>query len=164
MDLLPIFLDEMEKEAKVTAKFLKLFPFEKSDWQPHIKSMKMQSLAVHIAELPAWAELAFIADGLDFATFDYKPSLVHSTQELVDLHEISLGKARKVLIPENEKLINEIWTLRLGSQILSQETKAETVRHAWNQITHHRAQLGVYYRLLNIELPSTYGPSADNQF
>lgn len=164
MDLLPIFLKEMEREAKVTAKFLALFPFDKSDWQPHEKSMKMQPLAVHIAELPAWAELAFIADGLDFATFDYKPTIINSTEELVALHEASLERARKVLIPENEKLINEIWTLRMGEQILSQETKAETVRHAWNQITHHRAQLGVYYRLLGINLPATYGPSADNSF
>ena len=67
---------------------------------------------------------------------------------------------RQVLVPENEGILNEIWTLQMGDQILSQETKAETVRHALNQIVHHRAQLGVYYRLLGISLPSTYGPSA----
>lgn len=164
MDLIPIFLKEMENEAKVTAQFLALFPFDKSDWQPHERSMKMQPLAVHIAELPAWAELALTADGLDFATFDYTPTVIHSTQELLDLHEASMARARKVLVPENEGILNEIWTLRMGEQILSQDTKAETVRHALNQITHHRAQLGVYYRLLGINLPSSYGPSADSNF
>lgn len=164
MNLIPIFLKEMEAEAKTTAKFLKLFPFDKSDWQPHEKSMKMQPLAVHIAEMPAWAELALTTDGLDFATFDFTPTSITSTQELLDIHEASLEKARKVLVPENEGILNEIWTLQMGDQILSQETKAETVRHALNQIVHHRAQLGVYYRLLGISLPSTYGPSADASF
>lgn len=164
MNLIPIFLKEMENEAKITEKFLALVTPEYFDYQPHPKSMKMQNLAVHIAELPAWAELALTTEGLDFATFDYKPTEVNSTQELADLHNFSLDKAKKVLTPENETILNEIWTLRMGEQILSQETKAETIRHALNQITHHRAQLGVYLRLLNINLPATYGPSADASF
>lgn len=162
MDLIPIFLKEMEKEAIVTRKFLSLVPEDKLDWQPHEKSMKMQPLVVHIAKLPAWAEMALTTDGLDFATFDFTPTSISSIKELLDIHEASLTKTRKVLIPENESKLNEIWTLRMGDQILSQETKAETIRHALNQITHHRAQLGVYFRLLGINVPASYGPSADD--
>jgi uncharacterized damage-inducible protein DinB len=162
MDLIPVFLKEMEKEAKVTRKFLSRIPEDKFDWQPHSKSMKLKPLAVHIAELPSWIELALTTEGLDFAVDEYKPTEVKTTKELLDILDASLAKARKVLVAENEGKLNEIWTLRMGDQIFSTDTKAETVRHALNQITHHRAQLGVYFRLLGIDVPASYGPSADD--
>ena len=164
MNLIPIFLKEMEKEAEITRKFLALVPQGKGDFAPHPKSMPLKTLSVHIAEMPAWVEYALTTNGLDFATFDYTPTEVDSTEALVALYNESLVKARKQLIPENEAQLEETWTLRMGEQILSQETKAETIRHAFNQITHHRAQLGVYFRLLGIELPASYGPSADAPF
>jgi uncharacterized damage-inducible protein DinB len=162
MDLIPIFLKEMEREAKTTKKFLALIPEDKFDWRPHPKSTTMKLLSVHIAELPEWVVKALTTEGLDFEVNRYVPTIVNSAQDIVDLHESSLAKARKVLVPENESILNDIWTLKMGEQIFSQETKAETVRHAFNQITHHRAQLGVYFRLLGINLPASYGPSADD--
>ncbi|MGK4567725.1 DinB family protein [Flavobacterium sp. 3HN19-14] len=162
MNLIPMFLKEMEKEALITRKFLTIVPEGKFDFKPHEKSMTLKSLATHLAELPAWVEVALTTEGLDFAKMDYKPTEINSAEELVKLFDESLVKARKQLIPENEGKLEEKWTLRSGDQIFSEDTKAETIRHAFNQMTHHRAQLGVYFRLLDINVPASYGPSADD--
>jgi hypothetical protein len=133
MDLIPIFLKELEREAKTTRKFLLLVPDDKFDWRPHPKSTTMKLLSVHIAELPEWTVKALTTEGLDFEVDKYQATIVHSTQDIIDLHESSLAKARKVLVPENESKLNDIWTLKMGEQIFSQDTKAETIRHAFNQ-------------------------------
>ncbi len=162
MNMIDLFLKEMNEEAVATRKILAAMPASKFDWQPHVKSMSARSLATHIAELPTWVKMALMTDELDFATSSYKPTEINSSAELLELFEKSLAEARAVLVPENEAKLSEMWTLRSGEVIYSVKTKAETIRHALNQTVHHRAQLGVYLRLLDIPVPSTYGPSADD--
>jgi len=162
MTLIEMFVKEMNQEAVATRKVLAAVPNDKLDWQPHNKSMSIRALATHIAELPTWVTMALTTEELDFASSPYKPTIVNSTQELIELFEKSLADGRSQLIPENEAKMGEPWTLRSGDTIFSTTTKAETIRHAFNQITHHRAQLGVYLRLLDIPVPATYGPSADD--
>lgn len=162
MSIIETFLKEMNQEAIATRKVLSSVPQDKLDWQPHKKSMTARALATHIAELPSWVKLALTTDELDFAKAPYDPTIVNSSQELLDLFEKSLADGRSHLVPENEGKLNEPWILRSGDTVFSTNTKAETIRHAFNQITHHRAQLGVYLRLLDIPVPATYGPSADD--
>lgn len=162
MMLTEMFLTEMNREAVTTRKFMAAVPTDNLDWQPHPKSMTMRVLATHIAELPTWVTLALTTDELDFAASPYAPTIVNSTAELQELFEKSLADGRSHLLPENEGKLNEPWTLRSGDTVFSTTTKAETIRHAFNQIVHHRAQLGVYFRLLGIPVPATYGPSADD--
>ncbi|MBF6608777.1 MAG: DinB family protein [Flavobacterium sp.] len=157
-----VFLAELNEEAVATRKILNAFPSTRFDWQPHQKSMSGRALATHIAELPTWIHMALTTDELDFASSPYRPSEVNSTGEVLALLEKSLAEARTVLVAENEKKLAEPWTLRSADVVYSVKTKAETIRHALNQIIHHRAQLGVYLRLLDIPVPSTYGPSADD--
>jgi len=162
MSRIEMFLNEMNREAVATRKFLSAVPNGNLDWQPHTKSMTIRTLSTHIAELSTWVTLALTTEKLDFAASPYGPTLVNSSQELLELFEKSLADGRSQLTPENEAKMDEPWTLRSGETIFSTTTKAETIRHAFNQITHHRAQLGVYLRLLDIPVPSTYGPSADD--
>ncbi len=161
MELIPLFLKEMEQEALTTRKFLALVPDDKLDWAPHQKSMVMGRLAKHIAELPTWVTMTLTTDELDFATVPYEDKKIQSNAELLAFFEESLADGRTQLIPENETLLNEPWTLRNGEIIYSIRPKHEVIRMAFSQITHHRAQLGVYLRLLNIPIPGSYGPSAD---
>ena len=161
MEIIPLLLKELDMESQTTRKFLKLVPVDKLNWQPHPKSMTMQTLAVHIAELPAWIEMAITSDGIDFATSPYQPTVVNTTEELVDLFEKSLAKGKAALNNAKEEDLLQNWTLRNGDQVLNVMTKYETVRHSISQTIHHRAQLGVYLRLLNIPIPGSYGPSAD---
>jgi uncharacterized damage-inducible protein DinB len=86
---------------------------------------------------------------------------LHNTAELMSYFEESLADGRAHLADTTEDTLEEAWTLRNGEQILQVATKGEIVRMAYCQIVHHRAQLGVFLRLLDIPIPGSYGPSAD---
>ncbi|WP_316796648.1 DinB family protein [Pedobacter agri] len=163
MDIIKLLLKEFESEFNTTKKFLALVPIDKFDWAPHEKSMKMKSLASHIAELPGWISLAITADGLDFATAPYEEKKVESNADLIKLLEESYESGKKELENVDQQILNNQWILRNGDQILGDLTKYEMIRIAFSQTTHHRAQLGVYLRLLDIPIPGSYGPSADDQ-
>ncbi|MDE3253006.1 MAG: DinB family protein [Bacteroidota bacterium] len=156
------FLAELEKEALTTRKMLSIIPDGKYDWQPHPRSMPLGKLATHIAELPTWVNMVFVTTELDFATTPYVPREISDTKSLMNYFEENLLIGRKALTEANDEVLGETWTLRNGEQIISQRSKSDVIRMTFNQITHHRAQLGVYLRLLNIPIPGSYGPSADD--
>ncbi|WP_266368945.1 DinB family protein [Tellurirhabdus rosea] len=161
--LIPMWQKELELEAETTRKMLERVPDDKFDWQPHPKSMTIRQLATHIAELPTWVPLAINTEELDFAVYEYKPVPINNRAELLAYFEQALDEGREALRTVAEEQLELPWTLRQGDQIFSTSTKAETIRHAFSQIIHHRAQLGVFLRLLDIPIPGSYGPSADEQ-
>ena len=156
-----MYLKELEQEALTTRKMLQRVPTDKFSWQPHKKSMTVKQLATHIAELPTWIPMTIKTDELDFAANPYQPADVNTTEELLAYFEKSLADGRTELKEENEHLLDKDWTLRNGQQIYSVEPKADVIRMSINQIIHHRAQLGVFLRLLDIPIPGSFGPSAD---
>ena len=123
--------------------------------------MTIQRLSTHIAELPTWVSITLTTDELDFASNPYKPVSISNTAELLDLFEKSLADGRAHLAKATEEQLLRPWTLRNGDQIYSTSSKAEVIRMTYCQIVHHRAQLGVFLRLLDIPIPGSYGPSAD---
>ncbi|TSD63419.1 DinB family protein [Inquilinus sp. KBS0705] len=164
MTLINYFLKQLNEESETTRKMLQIVPNDKYDWAPHPKSMNIQTLATHIAELPTWITLALTTEELDFAANDYAQKNVSDTEALLALFEQSVIDGRSKLVPENESLLNETWTMRNGNQVYIKCSKEDLIRITLSQIIHHRAQLGVYLRLLNIPIPGSYGPSADEQF
>lgn len=162
MELIPLFSNELEQEAKTTQKFLKIVPDDQFSWSPHEKSMSLKDLAVHIAEIPGWIETALNQDMLDFSD-GYKPTPVENSDDLIELLEQSVQKSQKALNGASEDDLLPDWTMKNGDQVLMVMPKHAVIRHSLNQITHHRAQLGVYLRLLDIPIPGSYGPSADEQ-
>ncbi|MFT3705003.1 MAG: DinB family protein [Agriterribacter sp.] len=161
MLVIPTLLKEMEQEAQTTRKMLSRVPDSKYDWKPHEKSMSVRQLATHIAELPAWVSMVLNTSELDFATAPYQPVQINNTQELVNYFEKSLNDGRAHLAAAKEEDLLPDWTLRNGDEIYSTSSKAEFIRLTYCQIVHHRAQLGVFLRLLNVPIPGSYGPSAD---
>jgi uncharacterized damage-inducible protein DinB len=161
MNRINTFLKEMEEEALTTRKMLERVPAEQFDWQPHVKSMTLKRLATHVAELPSWIAMAIKTDELDFADNSYQPVEIINSEALLAYFENNLVEARSVLLEKNEIVLDEPWTMRNGEEIYSTRSKAEVVRMSISQTIHHRAQLGVYLRLLNIPIPGSYGPSAD---
>jgi uncharacterized damage-inducible protein DinB len=123
--------------------------------------MNIKSLATHIAELTTWVSMVINTSELDFGANPYKQEEIKNTKELVAYFEKCLADGKAILEKTDEKILNDIWTLRSGDTILMQANKVENIRHTFCQIVHHRAQLGVYLRLLNIPIPGSYGPSAD---
>lgn len=164
MTQIEAFQKELEKEAEATRKMLSIVPVDKMDWAPHAKSMKMRNLAIHIAELPTWVGMALNTSGLDFSANPYQQKDIRTTEALVAFFEECQADARKQLAGAKEETLGELWTLRDGDTIYSTEPKWEVIRMAMSQIIHHRAQLGVYLRLLDIPIPGSYGPSADQGF
>jgi uncharacterized damage-inducible protein DinB len=163
MKRIQILKKEMEQEAQTTRKFLSLVPKEKFDWQPHPKSMTLMRLATHIAELPGWVPMILNTKELDFATGAYQPKEVADNKELMDFFEEKLIEGQKALSGEKEDDLELPWTLRNGEEVYETSLKSEFIRTTFSQIVHHRAQLGVYLRLLDIPIPGSYGPSADDQ-
>ncbi|MDB5253193.1 MAG: damage-inducible protein DinB [Flaviaesturariibacter sp.] len=162
MDIIQVLLKEFDSEAVITRKMLDRVPDGKWDWKPHPKSMSLESLSVHLAELPGWAHLMLTTSELDFAAAPYEPTKVSSPADLMALFEASYAKGREALQGAKEEDLLPTWTLRNGEQVYSVYTKYEVLRHAVAQNIHHRAQLGVYLRLLDIPIPGSYGPSADD--
>jgi uncharacterized damage-inducible protein DinB len=161
MSTIQTLLQEMDQEAQTTRKMLERVPDDKYDWQPHKKSMTLRQLATHVAELPSWVSMTLTTDELDFAHNPYQPVKVNSKADLLTYFEQSLAEGKEELSHAQEDQLSQLWTLRNGNEIYSTSTKAEVIRMSYNQIVHHRAQLGVYLRLLDIPIPGSYGPSAD---
>jgi uncharacterized damage-inducible protein DinB len=163
MDIIKLLLKELADEFNTTKKFLAIVPADKFDWAPHEKSMKIKSLAVHIADLPRWVSLALTTDGLDFETEPYTEPPIENADDLVKILEKNYALGKAELEKATEQDLNGRWVLSMGKQVLADYSKYETIRHSLNQTSHHRAQLGVYLRLLDIPIPGSYGPSADDQ-
>lgn len=163
MNIIELLLTEFDQEAQITRKMLTLVPKERFDWAPHEKSMKMKALASHIAELPSWVKLGLETEELDFATAPYEPAITEDTADILALFEKSYGEGKTSLGAITEEDLKGRWLLRTAETIHADMSKYEIIRHSFSQITHHRAQLGVYLRLLNIPIPGSYGPSADDQ-
>lgn len=163
MEILKLLATELESEAQTTRKFLASVPLEKAEWAPHEKSMKMKALVTHIAELPGWIKLALTTKELDFATTPYEPVAIANNDDLLALLEKNVTDAKESLTNAKQETLTERWLLRTGETIHVDLTVYEMIRIAFSQTTHHRAQLGVYFRLLNLPVPASYGPTADDQ-
>ncbi|GAA4467338.1 hypothetical protein GCM10023189_50870 [Nibrella saemangeumensis] len=159
--MIQMLMKELEQEAQTTRKMLSRIPDDKYSWQPHEKSMTLQRLATHVAELPEWITIALTTDELDFAKNEYKPETVNNTTELLNYFERALDNGKAHLTQAVDEQLTKPWTMRNGEEVYMTTTKGDMLRMTYSQIVHHRAQLGVYLRLLNIPIPGSYGPSAD---
>ncbi|WP_257656466.1 DinB family protein [Parapedobacter lycopersici] len=161
MDIIKELLTEMENEAVTTRKMLALVPDDRLDWSPHPKSMTLKQLATHVAEIPSWVVIAVDHDELDFNAGSYQPAPVSSNADLLALFDQSYQAGHAALSRLPESNLDTPWIMRGGEIVYLDTTKYGMVRHAFAQTIHHRAQLGVFLRLLDIAIPGSYGPSAD---
>lgn len=152
----------MDQEAKTTRKMLERVPSDQFDWQPHPKSMTIRRLTTHIANLPTWVSITLTTDELDFANNPYKEDVINNTPDLMAYFEKCYTEGRTDLSKATEADLLPKWTLRNGTEIYSVRPKEEVIRMTYCQIVHHRAQLGVFLRLLDVPIPGSYGPSADD--
>ncbi|HEY2348376.1 MAG TPA: DinB family protein [Puia sp.] len=152
---------QLKEEAEITRKMLKIVPDGQYDWKPHPKSMSIGQLATHIAELPGWIPLGINTEVLDFAVGEYKPAQIDNNVELLKVFEGNQKQALESLSNTNDEYLQKSWTMRNGEQVYLTLSKEDVIRMAISQTIHHRAQMGVFLRLLNIPIPGSYGPSAD---
>jgi len=149
-------------EAANTRKILEKVPVDKNDWKPHQKSMSLGRLATHVAEVPGWVTKAMTTDELDFAKTEYKAHVAATNEELVGILDKNLQEGVAALENATDEDFEKMWTLRNGEQVYFTLPKKAVLRtFAYSHDIHHRAQLGVYLRLLDIPVPGMYGPTAD---
>lgn len=163
MDIKNIIIAEIEKETHNTLRILNNLTDEHWEYKPHEKSMTLGALTSHIVELHRWVYLAITKDDFDFHA-DYQAINATNIAELKKLLEESLLKSIAFVNRQNASFWLTDWTLKAGTHILHESSKFEAYRFIiTNHLIHHRGQLTVYMRLLNIPLPGIYGPSADEK-
>ena len=151
---------ELDRELAKTRTMLERFPDAHAAWTPHQKSRTLASLATHLASLGIGSRL-LDADEVDVATRT-PPALRSTAAELIALFDESAQALRSALPGATPDALMQTWTLRVGPRVLFSQPRHVVIREMLiNHFIHHRAQLGVYYRLLDVPVPGTYGPSAD---
>ncbi len=155
---------ELQHEAVSTRKMLERLPKDKLTWRPHDKSMSLGRLAIHLAEIPAWVSNTVIDDELDFSTLDYKPTEAESSEQVVKLFDENISRAIEILKNAKEEDWMKMWTMRDGETVYFTLPKIAVLRSfVYSHLIHHRGQMSLYLRLLDVPVPSSYGPSADEE-
>ncbi len=163
MDLIKELQNELASEYAITRKFIALYPEELNDWRPHEKSGKMLWLTIHIVEIFAWPHTIMHTEYLDFAKTPYTQPPLKTREELIQKLDADYKLGSETLAGLKPEQLDGSWDIRINGTVMVKWSKYGAIRHAFQQITHHRAQLGVYYRLNNIKVPASYGPSADER-
>jgi uncharacterized damage-inducible protein DinB len=160
MSMTNAFLQEFDNEAATTRRVLERVPSDKLAWKPHPKSMSLGTLALHIAGAPGvcsgWATE-------DITTFKGDPTpAATTTEEILAAHDNSVKATKENLGTLGDEGLKAMWSAKAGDATLMTMPKATLVRAiVMNHWIHHRGQLSVYLRLLDVPVPSIYGPSAD---
>lgn len=162
MTIAESFAAEFRREAATTRKFFERFDGAHADWKPHEKSMPLAKLASHVADIPNWLPTIVDADDFDFATSDYQVPDWRTREDLLAGHDRNTERFLAVLEGRTDDHLAKTWRFRVADQVHYEGRRDAAVREfILSHAVHHRAQLGVYYRLLGIPIPGSYGPSAD---
>ena len=157
-DLLP----EFEQEMKVTRRVIERVPTEHGEWKPHEKSFSLGHLAQLVATMPGWVVTMLRQPDLDLQSgpgYSYE-----STETLLERFDQLVADARAAIAAATDEQMSEPWSLRMGEHVLFTQPRQRVLREHMNHLVHHRAQLGVYLRLLDVPVPSMYGPTADEKW
>jgi uncharacterized damage-inducible protein DinB len=160
----PLFTD-LDREIAATRTMLAAVPDARGDWKPHPKSMSLARLASHIAESSTYVTGVLSTTEYDMAAFGgFAGVTLGSTAEILELFDRTTTEMRAAIAAATPESLDAMWTLRMGEQVFVHETRRALVRD-WgiSHLVHHRAQLGVYLRLLDVHVPGMYGPSADDE-
>lgn len=159
------FIAELKHESALTRKILERVPMDKKDWKPHEKSMTIGRLATHVAETTQWASRIVNIDDFDFLAHPFKSYTAASQEELLQIFQTSLDNAISDLSKMTDEDFVKNWTIRSGDQVMFNTPKKVAVRGwALSHMIHHRGQLSVFLRLLDVPVPGMYGPTADERF
>lgn len=158
-------LSELEHEAATTRRLLALIPEDRASWKPHDKSMPLGRLALHLAELPYWAVMTMARTELDMKPAPGQqetPRTFESAASLLHVFDENVRNAHKMIELASAEDFNVPWTLKNGNEIIFSLPRMSVLR-TWiiSHLVHHRGQLSVYLRMLDVPLPSIYGPTAD---
>jgi uncharacterized damage-inducible protein DinB len=160
-------LPEVDQEIKLTRSMLERVPVEHAEWRPHAKSTPLGRLAVHVATIPRLAVSALTQDELEInpAAGGFTPPVLTSREGLLSTFDDFARAAREAIAGTADEALQQPWTLKHTGATVFTLPRIAVVRTMFlNHIIHHRGQLSVYLRLLDVPVPRIYGPSADEPF
>jgi uncharacterized damage-inducible protein DinB len=164
MPLNEALLAELKLDSANTRKMLERVPTDKLSWKPHEKSMSVGRLATHVAELYSWLYLTVTQDELDLGKSYKRGNVGESTEAILDIFDKNIKEGKDILQDASDEVLNGNWTLRDGASVFFVMPRKVVIRNMiYNHIIHHRGQLSVCLRLLNVQVPGMYGPSADER-
>lgn len=155
-------LKEFDTEMEATRRVLERVPTDRGEWKPHPRSFSLAHLAQLVSWMPGW-----ITNTLQETSLDLQKGVGYSnesTETLLAGFDKAVAEARAAIAAAKEEDYQVMWSLRMGDHVLMTATRAETVRQHMGHLSHHRGQLTVYLRLLDIPVPSVYGPTADEKW
>ncbi|MEK3913529.1 DinB family protein [Paenibacillus sp. FSL H7-0331] len=159
-----LIVGDATHELATTRRILERLPEEHMSWKPHEKSMTLGGLATHLINLLNWQIAIFQYTEFDLSTVPLRREPLVKRAEVLEEFDANVGKFEELLAECDEKTLGEEWTLRHGDHIILREPRAMALRtFGLSHMIHHRAQLGVYLRLLDIPVPGIYGPTADEE-
>lgn len=165
MKISELLLIDFDAEMASTRRTLERIPEKDPQWKPHEKSMPIGRLALHVARLPEFATRILTTDQLDMAAEKWPDIVFESTPHLLSELERTSAELKTALGNSSDEELQKKWSLRFGDKVIVDEPRMTLYRTMFlNHIVHHRAQLGVYLRLLNLPVPGLFGPSADEPF
>ncbi|GEM47329.1 DinB family protein [Deinococcus cellulosilyticus] len=158
-----LLFSDLDQEFATTRKFLELIPMEQADFKPHEKSFSLLHLANHLAGFPTWGLETLKLDVIDFQEQGEPPKPLTTREELLELFDRSLAEFKETLKQSSDEHLNFVWTMKSGDQVFLHHPRWQVLRTGIiSHMVHHRAQLGVYLRLLGVPVPQSYGPTADH--
>ncbi len=161
MDAVSLLLMELDQESQTTRRLLELVPEDKLAWTPHRKSLTLGQLAMHVAMIPDAIASVVQADSFD-VTANNVPPQPSSRAQVIEAFEKSQAEAVEKLGEFDDAALAKMWSAKKGSRTVTMLPRGAVIRFILlNHLIHHRGQLSVYLRLLDVPLPSIYGPSAD---
>jgi uncharacterized damage-inducible protein DinB len=154
---------ELQQEASKNKLMLERIPESKLSWKPHEKSMSIGRLGMHIAELPHWISRSLTTDEYDMGNAAYNPNIPQTHAQIMAEFDTQLRKATEILNSASDESLSKSWKFRKGERVIYEMPRADVVRRQMNHIIHHRGQLSVFLRLLDVPVPGIFGPSADER-
>jgi uncharacterized damage-inducible protein DinB len=161
MPIRDALLPEFDTEMKSTRRVIERVPSDEGEWKPHPKSFSLGHLTQLVSWLPGWVDNAMRETTLDLLTW---PKYSYETTEtLLKSFDATVKRAHDAIASAQDKDFDAMWQLKRGDQVLLTNSRMATVRQHISHLSHHRGQLTVYLRLLDIPVPSIYGPTADER-
>lgn len=159
--LVEALLPELDREAVVTRKLLERIPDDHLDWKPHPKAFSLGALATHIANLPQWGAMTMESDELDLDGAGVQGP-IGSRADVLAAFDTKVSRFRTALVDRTDAELQAPWTLKHGGRLVFTMPRSAVLRSfVLNHLVHHRGQLSVYLRQLDVSLPAIYGPTAD---
>jgi uncharacterized damage-inducible protein DinB len=162
MSRLDALLAEFAHEARTARKHLERLPQDKFTWRPHPKSSSAGQLAAHIVDCIGWIESVFAADEFDFDPATYRGCDAGTVAGLLEQFDAKVAAASQAMAAAPDPNATALWSLKMRGKVWFERPREAAFRDmGLSHLVHHRGQFSVYLRLLEVPVPGSYGPTAD---